>query len=112
MLSGARIEPGDEEAPETPPALRERIEDLRAEKEAAIDAGDFGRAASIRDSERRLVRRALTSPGEAPPLPRVRSLVGHELPYVYGSRTALFAALAVAAIGFPLGLLVGWLIWG
>ncbi len=44
----------------TPPDLQEidgKVEDMRKQKEAAIDAQDFERAASLRDEEKKLVER-------------------------------------------------------
>jgi hypothetical protein len=108
--SARRPEPRPPEPP-IPPELAERIDEVRAEKEAAIEAGEFERAASLREEERRLVREARG----LPPLPaaapaRVRINVGRAV--VPPERGRIIAALVVAALGFPLGLVAGWLIWG
>ena len=62
-----------------PPELREideRIAEVKREKESAIDAQDFERAAALRDDERRLgSERAAKEPGleERRPRPGSRS---------------------------------------
>jgi 5S rRNA maturation endonuclease (ribonuclease M5) len=92
-----------------PPEVIEQIEQLRTEKEAAIDAGEFERAAKVRDRERKLMRDARI---EAHP-----EVVGDRLAtYAAGAmletRLSIVLGVVLATIAFPLGLLVGWLVWG
>ena len=103
---GLRLLP---EQPSLPPEVAEQIERVRTEKEAALEDQDFERAASLRERERELMLQAtgesssavvtlsdkLTSPADS-----------------IGSLLPLVIAIVLAAAGFPLGLLVGWLIWG
>jgi ATP-dependent Clp protease ATP-binding subunit ClpA len=90
------------------PELAERIRSVREEKEAAIDAKEWERAADLRDLERSLLADAH---GERRFERRV------ERPRVAAAardrdRAQLIGGLVVAAAGFPLGLVAGWLIWG
>jgi hypothetical protein len=95
MLSG----PGPRrESAASPP--RERLrEDIRE----TIAAGDYDRAADLR--ERMIQLRPAAGDGIA--LHRSREL-GRPGP----GQWLFLVAIALAAAGFPLGLLVGWLIWG
>jgi ATP-dependent Clp protease ATP-binding subunit ClpA len=92
-----------------PAKLIEDIKRLRAEKEAAIDAGEFDLAAHLRDRERTLMREAGV---EAERLVDEAALSGRFADYAVVTRLSLVFGLIVAAIGFPAGLLIGWLIWG
>jgi Clp amino terminal domain, pathogenicity island component/UvrB/uvrC motif len=117
MLSGAppRIPAAVEEASVVPPAAPDSLGDelgrLRADKERAIEAQDFERAVALREEERRVARTA-----------REQAVVSLERADEWsapidrappsGARVELLAALVLAAAAFPLGLFVGWLIWG
>jgi hypothetical protein len=109
MLSGPGPSP---ERVDVPPELVQRIEGVRAEKEAAIEAGEWERAASLRDEERRLAReaRGLAPLPPTPPMPTHEMIAAPS--FGKPDRLPLVAALIVAAAGFPLGLLAGWAIWG
>jgi ATP-dependent Clp protease ATP-binding subunit ClpA len=72
---------------------------IRGQKEDALGNMDFERAASLRDRERNL------RGGRSPDHPSVG------LVEIGPSPRPLVVALVVAALGFPLGLLAGWLIW-
>jgi ATP-dependent Clp protease ATP-binding subunit ClpA len=96
------------------PELRLEIERVRARKEEAIDAGRFERAALLRDHERRMISaarrgdlRAFQNESELPP---ADSRLEH--PDTAERSSIARFSLVVAAVGFPLGLLVGRLIWG
>jgi Clp amino terminal domain, pathogenicity island component/UvrB/uvrC motif len=113
MLSGPGRVPDAEEPVEFPPELAERIDEVRREKEAAIDSQDFERAAELRGRERDLVREARGMPPLPPRKPSAFVAVPEPRPRT-GTRDGgtLIPALLVAAAGFPLGLLAGWAIWG
>jgi ATP-dependent Clp protease ATP-binding subunit ClpA len=111
--SGRAPEAAERPTEDFPPEVAERIDEVRREKEAAIDAQEYERAAELRVRERDLVREARGLPPFPPrspgrfvarpePVPRTRGRDGG----------ALVPALLVAAAGFPLGLLAGWAIWG
>ena len=68
---------------------------------------DWELAAMLRDLERSLVTE---SHGERRAQRRAERAVA--LPPPEQDRAPIVAALVVAAAGFPLGLLVGWAIWG
>jgi ATP-dependent Clp protease ATP-binding subunit ClpA len=115
-LSGPtqRVDPASVEArsflpADAPPNVREQLERLRAEKEAAIAAQDFERAAQLRAEERRVARegRQASTARRKPPDEWASA---RRRPA--GARAELIAAIVLAAASFPLGLLVGWLIWG
>jgi hypothetical protein len=87
----------------------EEIEELRTEKEAAIDAGEFERAAKLRDRERRL----MSEPGMNVSGEGVGAHLGDVRPSsVIESRLPLVLGAVLGTIAFPLGLVAGWLIWG
>jgi Clp amino terminal domain, pathogenicity island component len=117
-----------------PPDLQEEVERVRAEKEAALEAQEFEKAASLRARERNLRRLGREGdvegfweesrrplPAADVRLPRPRPLprgagVMHEPP-----RGRLFAGTATTyfvvgwccfAVALGVGVLVGWLIWG
>jgi ATP-dependent Clp protease ATP-binding subunit ClpA len=102
MLSG----PGRREQPaSTDP----EIEEVRAQKEAAIDAGDFELAARLRDRERKFVHERSGPPVEASVVrdwgvagrsPEPRSPWAH------------WQSMLVGAALLCLGILIGWAIWG
>jgi ATP-dependent Clp protease ATP-binding subunit ClpA len=112
MLSGAHprlaAEHSTSQARPIPPELVEEIEKLRDEKEAAIEAGDFERAAKLRDRERKLIREAGVDEWRvdqaSPP--------GRLTDSAVQTRLSVVGGLVLAAVGFPLGLLIGWVIWG
>ena len=125
MLADARE--GDAEAarqwaPSAPiftAEFTQRIEKLRGEQEASIAAQIPDQAAALRTEEQRLVKaaRALERAWAGEPArprrrvaPRRASSVEIVTRDVASRANVLFGAL-VAGVGFPLGLLVGWLIW-
>jgi ATP-dependent Clp protease ATP-binding subunit ClpA len=115
-LSGPtqRVDPTSAEArsflpADAPQDLREQLERLRAEKEAAIAAQDFERAARLRAEERRVAREGRLARTERRKPPDEWAGVRRR---PAGARVEVIAAIVLAAAAFPLGLLVGWLIWG
>jgi hypothetical protein len=116
-------------APESPPLAPEvgaEIERVRREKEEALEQQDFERAAKLRDRERRLIDAArqlmLVWANEESPPPRPFPRPGmhsqraaevrfHPSDGVDARITYVVSAL-VCALAFPIGLLIGWLIWG
>jgi ATP-dependent Clp protease ATP-binding subunit ClpA len=85
-----------------------KIAEVRAQKEAAIESGDFELAARLRDVERKLIQeRRGALPAVRPGRPGV----------VYGPRGrnpvwAQGASMLTGAALLGLGILVGWAIWG
>jgi ATP-dependent Clp protease ATP-binding subunit ClpA len=113
MLSGPGSRPV---APDTmqrprpiPPEVVEELKTLRAETEAAIDAGEFERAAKLGARERKLMRDAGI---EAHPERVLGRLVPSGAGRVAETRLSIVLGVVLATIAFPLGLLIGWLIWG
>ena len=82
-----------------------RLRRLRDERLAAMEAGDLARAEEIEDSERQLTW--LAESGE--PSQIALDLGGRPSP---AARAPFALGLALFAVAFGLGLLVGWLIWG
>jgi ATP-dependent Clp protease ATP-binding subunit ClpA len=114
MLSGpdrpSEEGPGDL-PPDAPRDLVEGLGRVRAAKEEAIEAQDFERAVELREEERRIVLAARRARGSFPrPGLMRRGVADYREPE--RGRLAVVVGSVVAAIGFPLGLLVGWLIWG
>ena len=92
------------------PELRAEIERVRAEKEAALEAQDFDRAAELRERERKLTQQ-VSKPWPSLPAAGRAGWAG------LGSTAQSFAFPIVvgwllfgAALG--VGILVGWAIWG
>jgi ATP-dependent Clp protease ATP-binding subunit ClpC len=100
MLSGPRR--GGAQA-----GFEEAIERIRAEKEGAMEAGQFDRAAQLRDLERRLLAESA-----GPEQPFAGSSRRHE----YFGRPmhsySLVAGWLLFAVSLGVGVLVGWAIWG
>jgi len=113
------------------PDLAAEIERVRAEKEAALEAQEGEKAASLRRRERNLLRlgrrgdvegfweearRPLPPPGVPPesrrprPLPRPGGLRG--APWASGPTFPFLAGAATFGVALGLGILVGRLIWG
>jgi ATP-dependent Clp protease ATP-binding subunit ClpA len=97
MLSGPR--PGT-----VAPEFKELVDKVRARKDAALAAGQFERAAQLRDEERRLL--ALGTPASRPrrydyaaSLRLMRSL-------------SLFPGWLLFGTSLGVGILIGWAIWG
>jgi ATP-dependent Clp protease ATP-binding subunit ClpA len=133
-LLGAAEQPVSEPQLSTPPIAAELIEELRRlddQKEQAIGAQEFDRAASLRDRRRRLhnvaaeLQRAWERrEEERPTFPPRRAVAGPASTRVVATsarargRTIsardvlLFVSFALGALVFGIGLLVGWLIWG
>jgi ATP-dependent Clp protease ATP-binding subunit ClpA len=102
MLSG----PGRREHPES---ADPEIEELRAQKEAAIAARDFELAASLRDRERKLIRERRGELGVGP-VAHTRTFTARPPePWNPGAR---WQSMLVGAFLLALGLLIGWAIWG
>ncbi len=112
MLGGARSSRAyDFMYPEAPPELTAEIETVRREKEEALEAQDFEKAAALGARERELVRGA--SGGYESPLGEGASALGVRYGPPGGRiETLTVVAVVLATVAFPLGLLVGWLIWG
>jgi len=85
-----------------------KIAEVRAQKEAAIESGDFELAARLRDVERKLIQeRRGALPEVRPGRPGI----------VYGRRGgkavwAQWPSMLTGAALLGLGILVGWAIWG
>jgi hypothetical protein len=137
MLSGPRRRPGEPSgrpapspfAPESPPLAPEvgaEIEQVRREKEEALEQQDFERAAKLRDRERKLVDAArhlmrVWAHEESPPPP---PFAGPGMRFQRAGdvrldrservdvRMTYVVSVLVCAVAFPVGLLIGWLIWG
>jgi ATP-dependent Clp protease ATP-binding subunit ClpA len=87
--------------------LLEQIERIEAEKEAAIEAQDFARAAALRERARSL----RSDPGD-PSMMRLEQPAGRTH---HGLRPAWWQLLlgwALFGISLGFGVLVGWAIWG
>ena len=144
MLSGPGVEGAvggavDVEAMESnltsPPIAEDAIaelERLRAEKEQAIEAQEFDRAASLRDREGRLFRLAMAlqrawergdeePPPEPPRLPFAPELtaaraaaapIAMEESSPVRTELRLVVPFLLGALVLGAGLAVGWLIWG
>ena len=124
MLSGSQVgmprrglSRRERDAVEANPELGAELERIRTEKEDAIEAGDFERAAELRERERSLRRQlvpSLPEPGEARLRLASARLEHADLP---AARRGLFDAASLAvggalfAGGAGLGILVGWLVW-
>ena len=106
MTAGPRRAAGP--PPREPPEdVREEVDRIRRQKEEALANMEFERAAALRDRERRL----LSGRPEADVEGDAEIALAEFGPSRDRSRLALVGGLVVAALGFPLGLLVGWLIW-
>jgi ATP-dependent Clp protease ATP-binding subunit ClpC len=81
---------------------------IRARKDAAIDAGQFERAAQLRDQERRLVRNRAGREEWAGPAPHA---VSYGPPVVQRSALGFVFGWVLFAVSLGIGLLLGWLIW-
>jgi ATP-dependent Clp protease ATP-binding subunit ClpC len=104
-------------SPPVTPEVAQEIERVRTEKEAAIEGQEFERAAKLRQRERDLIAaaKALETAwrGESKS-PRVSARAAgrvHTTAMVDLPKAPLVLAVVLAAIGFPIGLLLGWLIW-
>jgi ATP-dependent Clp protease ATP-binding subunit ClpA len=106
-----------EEARAAKPELAAELDDVVAEKEAAIQAREFERAAALRDKERRLLAWLLGRPEPRPrPLVSTRPLMvtssAKRVVEMPGWRRLWAAAATTALASAGVGLVVGWLIWG
>jgi hypothetical protein len=92
---------------------QERLARVQAAKEQAIERQDFEQAVRLREEERQIARaaraRARAQGAWEPPDEWAGVTAAPRFP---SARVELLAAIALAAASFPLGLLVGWLIWG
>jgi ATP-dependent Clp protease ATP-binding subunit ClpA len=90
------------------PQLRAEIERVRAEKEEALEAKDFEKAASLRDLERGLIAELAGPPRPLPrPSPVTREYFGHPMREV-----SLFPGWLLFAVSLGIGILIGWAVWG
>ena len=105
---GSSKEPYVPNSPPLAPEVAAEIERVRTEKEEAIDAQEFDRAAALRDRERRLVRtaRELERAWAGEPTPYARAADPEYVPWPMTTSTAMPRGL------FTYGLLVGWLLFG
>jgi ATP-dependent Clp protease ATP-binding subunit ClpA len=98
-----------------PPSLTAELERVRKEKEAAIAAHDFETAAVLRERERELQADVFPSGASVASKSGVglpRRTATHGPVAVTTGPLPLVVAIVLAAVGFPLGLAAGWLIWG
>jgi hypothetical protein len=105
--------------PKIPPISTDvaaEIERVRKEKEALIERQEFEAAARLRHRERRLVsaaralEHAWADEPERPPTPLAVTSYGPRSRTI-DVRMPYIASVVVCAVAFPIGLLVGWLIW-
>jgi ATP-dependent Clp protease ATP-binding subunit ClpA len=90
------------------PQLRAEIERLRAEREEAIEAKDFEKAARLRDLERGLIAEVAGHPRILPSgPPRHFEYFAHSMRSV-----SLFPGWLLFAVSLGVGILIGWAIWG
>ena len=91
------------------PAELDDLERIRARKDAAIDTGQFERAAQLRDQERELLQR----PRAQPRLPEERrEWTSYGPPVVEHRPYGFVVGWLLFAVALGIGLLLGWLIWG
>jgi hypothetical protein len=88
--------------------LRAEIERVRAEKEQAIEANDFEKAANLREIERGLTVELVGEPRSLPQRPPVQS---EYFPHPM-QRVPLLPGWLLFAASLGIGVLVGWAIWG
>ena len=133
MLGGRAVYPDPQptvlfeaESPPLAPEVVAEIARVRQEKEEALAAQDFERAARARDRERQLVyaSRRLThawrgepDPIGTPIVPRLTRQPGRSAAVAVRAHRVwhvepLLAGWAMFGIASGVGLLVGWLIWG
>jgi hypothetical protein len=100
------LTPRERRAATAEPGLAAELERVRNEKEDAIEAQEFERAAKLREEERKLARELIVAAGEPAEVTDQADAASRS------DRLPLLLAIVLAAGGFLLGLLVGWLIWG
>jgi ATP-dependent Clp protease ATP-binding subunit ClpA len=101
MLGGRAVHPQEN------PELRAELEKVRAEKEAAIDAKDFEKAASLRDLERGLTADPAGHPRALPRPPRSYEYFRDPM-----RQFPLLPGWSLFALSLGIGILIGWAIWG
>jgi ATP-dependent Clp protease ATP-binding subunit ClpA len=124
MLSGPgrRQVQAETETPHVVPDVASEIERVREEKERAIEAGEFERAAALRDRERDLVTAVRRSKKEPEPTPEPHA-VAAPAPFPSTSSASLearsvwqaeslLAGWTLFGVAAGLGVFVGRLIWG
>jgi hypothetical protein len=92
-----------------PERLRAEIERVRAQKQEAIEAKDFEKAARLRDVERNLRAELAGEPQPTPrrPPPAPAEHFPHPM-----QRVPLLPGWLLFAVSLGIGVLVGWAIWG
>jgi ATP-dependent Clp protease ATP-binding subunit ClpA len=121
---GSGVGPYVPKSPPVAPEVGTEIERARADKEEAIDASDFERAAEFRDRERHLTRAArdLERAWAGEPLPQlpVRSLGSSQrMPRRVsdydpepGRSFHMVIGWLLFAVALGVGIVIGWAIWG
>jgi hypothetical protein len=92
-----------------PERLRAEIERVRAQKQEAIEAKDFEKAARLRDVERNLRAELVGEPQPTPqrPPPAPAEYFPHPM-----QRVPLLPGWLLFAVSLGIGVFVGWAIWG
>jgi len=123
---GTIVKPFAPESPPLAPEVGAEIEEVRRNKEEALEQQDFERAAKLRDRERRLIDAArqlmrVWAHEESPPprpfaRPATHAQRAAEVRFRRSEgvheRITYVVSVVVCALAFPGGLLIGWLIWG
>jgi hypothetical protein len=118
---GPTVKPLAPESPPLAPEVGAEIERVRHDKEEALEQQDFERAARLRDRERKLIdaaRQLMLVWANEEPSPRApqRRVEESEHVHLHGPelidvRIPYVVSVLVCAVAFPVGLLIGWLIW-
>jgi ATP-dependent Clp protease ATP-binding subunit ClpA len=104
MVSG----PSD---PSYDPSLRDPVQLIRAQKEAALERGQMERAAQLRDEERRLLREERRLLGEHTGDPAGARLE-HSRWSARVQAISFLPGWVLFAVSLGIGVLIGWAIWG
>jgi ATP-dependent Clp protease ATP-binding subunit ClpC len=100
------LTPRERRAAAAEPGLAAELERVRNEKEDAIEAQEFERAAKLREEERKLTHELIVAAGAPAQVSDQADAASRS------DRLPLLLAIVLAAGAFPLGLIIGWLIWG
>ncbi len=121
---GPRLNPFVPESPPLAPEVGAEIEQVRRQKEEALEQQNFERAAGLRDRERKLVDTArqlirVWANEEPSPRPSTRQMrlqsserVRFHRSETIDVRMPYVVSVLICGLAFPIGLLIGWLIWG